>query len=138
MTPLVCTLLGLVIANKTFSEVSKRGWRTEGVGARKSFIRQRFRPLFCAPFSCAPLGEGGHIPGELFWLFLGVCLSPIPSANPFPKDPAVLKIVRRANSLRGEKFATAIAKRYGECLRSACFCRERRQENGTESEKLRR
>ena len=34
----------------TLSEVSKRGWRTEGVGPRKSFICQRFRPL-SVPFS---------------------------------------------------------------------------------------
>ena len=66
---------------KTESEVSKRGWRTEGVGARKSFMCQRFRPLFCTLFLC-PLGEGGHISGELFGLFLGVCLSPTPSRQP--------------------------------------------------------
>ena len=35
-------------------EVSKRGWRTEGVGARKSFICQRFRPLFCTLFPMPP------------------------------------------------------------------------------------
>ena len=34
---------------------------------------------------------------------------------PLPKDPSLLKLVRRANSLRREKIATAIAKRYGEC-----------------------
>ena len=38
-----------------------------------------------------------------------------PAAGAHPKDPPVLKIVRRANSLRREKNATAIAKRYGEC-----------------------
>ena len=64
------------------SEVSKRGWRTEGVGARKSFLCQRFRFFFCTPFSYALLGEGGHISGELFGLFLGVCLSPTPSRQP--------------------------------------------------------
>ena len=36
------------------SEVSKRGWRTEEVGARKSSICQRFRPLFCALFPMHP------------------------------------------------------------------------------------
>ena len=36
------------------SEVSKRGWRTEEVGARKSFISQRFRPLFCTLFPMPP------------------------------------------------------------------------------------
>ena len=29
------------------SEVSKRGWRTERVGARKSLPHHRFRPFFC-------------------------------------------------------------------------------------------
>ena len=39
---------------ESLSEVSKRGWRTEGVGARKSLPYRRFRPFF-GPFSCAPL-----------------------------------------------------------------------------------
>ena len=74
---LVCTLL---------TEVSKRGWRTEGVGARKSFKNQRFRPLFCTIFPNAPLGEGGHISGEFFLGSFGgfVCRQP-PPANPFSK-----------------------------------------------------
>ena len=66
------------------SEVSKRGWRTEGVGARKSFICQRFKPFFLYPFSYAPLGEGAHISGELFGLFLGFVCRQTPPANPFP------------------------------------------------------
>ena len=45
------------------SEVSKRGWRTSS-------------------FPIAPLGEGGHITGACFGLFLGVCLSPTPSRQP--------------------------------------------------------
>ena len=36
------------------SEVSKRGWRTEGVGAKKPFKGQRFRSLFCTPFPMPP------------------------------------------------------------------------------------
>ena len=64
------------------SEVSKRGWRTEGVGAKKSFMCQRFRPLCAVPFSYAPLGEGGHISGGFFWLCLGACLPPTPSRQP--------------------------------------------------------
>ena len=28
----------------------EKGWRTEGVGARRSFLCQRFRPLFCTVF----------------------------------------------------------------------------------------
>ena len=38
-----------------------------------------------------------------------------------PKDPSVLKIVRRANSLRREKFGTEVAKRYGECSEVLVF-----------------
>ena len=34
------------------------------------------------PFSYAPLGEGGHISGEPFWRFWGVCVSPTPSRQP--------------------------------------------------------
>ena len=37
------------------SEVSKWGWRTEGVGARKSLPHHKYRPFFCPPFSYAPL-----------------------------------------------------------------------------------
>ena len=65
-----------------FLEVSKRGWRTEGVGAKKPFKGQRFRPLFCTLFSYAPLGEWGRISGELLGLFLGVSLSATPSRQP--------------------------------------------------------
>ena len=36
------------------SEVSKRGWRTEGVGARRSLKGQRFGPLFCTFFPIPP------------------------------------------------------------------------------------
>ena len=42
-----------------------------------------------------------------------------------PKDPSVLKIVRRANSLRREKNATARAKRYGECSEVLVFSRKK-------------
>ena len=38
-----------------------------------------------------------------------------------PKDPSVLKIVRRENSLRREKNATATAQRYGECSEVLVF-----------------
>ena len=37
--------------------------------------------LFCALFP-TPLGEGGHISGELIWRFFGLCLSPTPSRQP--------------------------------------------------------
>ena len=60
------------------SEVSKRGWRTE----RLARGNPRIRASFLYPFSYAPLGEGGHISGELLWLFSRVCLSPTPSRQP--------------------------------------------------------
>ena len=40
------------------SEVSKRGWRTEGVGAKNPFKGQRFRPLFCTLLFYAPSEKG--------------------------------------------------------------------------------
>ena len=68
------------------SEVSKRGWPTEGVGARKPFRGQRFRPLFCTVFSLRLLkGRGTHFwrtSWAPFWGF--VCRQP-PPANPFSK-----------------------------------------------------
>ena len=66
------------------SEVSKRGWRTEGVGARKSFLSQRFRPLFCA-LSYAPLREGGENLENNFGGGLGRVSRQPPPANPFCK-----------------------------------------------------
>ena len=55
-----------------------------------------------------------------------------------PKDPSVLKIVRRVNFGTGSKFGTDVAKRYGEGSEVPCFSRKKRQENGTATEKLRR
>ena len=64
----------------TQSEVSKRGWRTEGVGAS---LYQRFRHRFC--IFPIPSREGGHNSGEQFLLHLGpVSRQPHP-ANPFSK-----------------------------------------------------
>ena len=42
------------------SEVSKRGWRAEGVGTRKSCLCQIFRHRFRIFFPIPPLGEGRH------------------------------------------------------------------------------
>ena len=53
-----------------------------------------------------------------------------------PRDPPVLKTLRRVSIGTGTKFGTDVAKRHG--LRSACFSRKRRQENGTDTDKLRR
>ena len=75
------------------SEVSKRGWRTEGVGARKSFICQRFKPL-SVPFLLCSLRRRG----TLFGPFLGVCLSPTPYRQPLSKP---LKLVLSKSSREG-------------------------------------
>ena len=58
-----------------------------GVGGQKGLARgnpskTRDSGLFSIQFPYAPLGEGGHISGELFWLSLGVCFSPTPSRQP--------------------------------------------------------
>ena len=50
--------------------------------ARGIPCKARDSGLFSVPFSSARLGERGDISGELFWLFLGVCLSPTPSRQP--------------------------------------------------------
>ena len=51
------------------SEVSKRGWRTEGVGARKSFL--------CTPFSYASCRRSGtHMRGNNFCCILAPVLRP--------------------------------------------------------------
>ena len=55
-----------------------------------------------------------------------------------PKDPSVLKIVRKANSLRRDKNATAITKRYGWFSEVLLFLGKKRQENGTGTKILRR
>ena len=65
-------------ANLPISEVSRRGWWTEGVGAKKSVLCQRSNPLFCTLFPLTLLREGGHISGQLFWLFFGGLLAAKP------------------------------------------------------------
>ena len=68
------------------SEVSTRGWRVEGVGARRSLLRQRFRPLRGALFPMPAIGEGEHNSGHQFSLYFGPRSSPTPGpANPFSK-----------------------------------------------------
>ena len=54
----------------------------KGVGARKSFICQIFRPLLFPLFPMPPWAKGDTFLGNVFWLFLGVCLSPTPSRQP--------------------------------------------------------
>ena len=58
----MCTLFGERYPpppRRNYLEVFKRGWRTEGVGAMRSFLCQRLRPLFCALFSRPPPQEKG-------------------------------------------------------------------------------
>ena len=62
---------------------------------RSSITFLRFRDSFGVPFSDASV--------TFFVTFL-----------PNPKDPSVLKIVRRVNFGMGSKFGTDVAKRYGE------------------------
>ena len=52
------------------------GWREE------TLQRPEIQAPFLYPFSYAPLGEWGHISGELLGLFLGVSLLPTPSRQP--------------------------------------------------------
>ena len=67
------------------SEVSKRGWRPEGVGARRSLLCQRLRPLFCALFPMPPLGEGEHNSWDEFFCGCSPVSRQPPPANPFSK-----------------------------------------------------
>ena len=55
-----------------------------------------------------------------------------------PKDPSVLKKVRRANSPRREKKRYGKSKTLRIVLRIARFSGKKRQENGTDGKKLRR
>ena len=60
-------------------------------------------------------------------------------AHKCPKDPPVLKISTESKFTTGRKIATASnSKTLRRVLRSACFSREKRQENGTDSNNLRR
>ena len=50
-----------------------------GVVAKKSFLSQRLRPLFCALFAMAPLGKRNPFLENFFGCFGGLLV-----ANPFP------------------------------------------------------
>ena len=76
------TFFGTFLPN---SEVSKRGWRTEGVGAKTPFKDQRFKPLFCTLFPMPSQENGDEFLGNFLGSFEGfVCRQP-PPANPFSK-----------------------------------------------------
>ena len=55
----------------------------------------------------------------------------------YPKDPPVLKILWRVNSVRGLIRYDNSSKTARRVLRNACLSRRERQDNGTDSEKLR-
>ena len=59
LRPTHLALWKLLMRSGGNSEVSKRGWRQSGVGARRSCPCQRFRPLFCELFPTPRLGEVG-------------------------------------------------------------------------------
>ena len=68
--------------------------------------------LFSVPFSYAPLGEGGHISGDLFWLVLEVCLSPTPSRQPLFEIHVYLNSVQQmvSGELAGEGLQTGFSR----------------------------
>ena len=52
----------------------------------------------------------------------------------YPRDPPVLKLLRRVTFGTGRKFGTDVAKRYGEGSEMLVFLGKKMQENGTDSE----
>ena len=55
-----------------------------------------------------------------------------------PKGPSRTKNTTESEFRYGEKIRYGCSKTPQRGLRNACFCRQKRQEDGTESEKLRR
>ena len=64
------------------SEVSKNGWRTEGVGARKSPPHHKFKPFYYPFFLCPLRSRRAQFWGTFFAVF-GALLG----ANPLPPTP---------------------------------------------------
>ena len=72
----------------------EKGFADRGGWREKTLQRPEIQTFSLYPFSYAPLGERGHISGELFGLFLGVCLSPAPSRQPlFETSDFVVEIL---------------------------------------------
>ena len=96
------------------SGVSKRGWRTERVGAKKSFLPE-IESSFLHPFSYAPLGEGGHISGEFLGFLGGFVSCQQPPANPFSKPLRIAMdiacLVSGTGRFLGSEMAISIANR---------------------------
>ena len=72
------------------SEVSKRGWRTEGVGARKPLPCRRFGPFSCTLFLCALYEQEKTTLGDNSCCILGAAGRQPPPPNPFSKPLNVL------------------------------------------------
>ena len=89
------------------SEVSKRGWRTEGVGARKSLPHHKFRPFYCPFFLCPLRSRRTQFWGTffaVFWALLG--------ANPLPLTPFSKPLVLRVANLLCVANSQRVANRY--------------------------
>ena len=79
----VCTRCATIVNHYAIADLLRRvhllcqkfrkgvGGQREVVGAKKPFKPQRFRPLFGTLFPVPPLGEWGHVSGELLGSFLG-------------------------------------------------------------------
>ena len=71
------------------SEVSKRAWWTDGVGARKPLAQgnpsHRSRPFFCTLFPMLPYQQESTILRDNFCCILGAVGRQPPPANPFSK-----------------------------------------------------
>ena len=65
-----------------YAEVSKRGWRTQRVGTKKSFPCQRLRIFFCTLFPNPFRRRGDTFLESLFGGFEGLLI-----ANPLPPTP---------------------------------------------------
>ena len=69
------------------SEIKSNFQNTKAAFAKAAFDTLRYARdagLFSAPFSYAPLGEGGHSAGGTIWAVFGALLV----ANPFPQTPS--------------------------------------------------
>ena len=64
------------------SEVSKRGWRTQGVGARKSLPHHKFRPFSAPLFLCPLMSRRTQFWGTFLAVFWALLV-----ANPLPPTP---------------------------------------------------
>ena len=62
----------------------------------------------------------------------------MPISHAYTRDPPILNILWRVNFGTGKNFGTEVAKHYGGGSEMLVFLGKKRQENSTDSEKLRR